>query len=118
MTHFSLMAWPLRDRLKKTRYEDIEEFKVLLMLERLILQPLRNSHDEALFVGLKDRFRAEAEFLTWELRGGGAELDYQTARVLLQTKCEVLQLRGKRLNIRQDQNCRERAAWLAAGELP
>ena len=85
---------------------------------RLILQPLRNWRDEALFVGLKDRFPGETEFLTWEFRCGGTELNHQTARGLLRTKCEVFRLREKRQIKQRAQDCRERTAWLAAGALP
>lgn len=118
MNQFAPVSWSLRDRLRETRFEDVEEFKALLLLERLILQPLRSWRDEALFVGLKHRFPAEAEFLSWQLHGGGSELDHQTARALLRTKCEVLRLREKRRSKCQDQYCRERAAWFAAGGLP
>ncbi len=118
MMLFQPISWGLRNRLRETHYEDVEEFKALLLLERLLLQPLRNWRDEALFVGLKDRFPMETGFLTWQLRGGGTELDHQTARALLQNKCEVLRLRERRQIRYRDYQQRERAAWLAAGGLP
>jgi hypothetical protein len=118
MNQFVPISWALRNRIKETRYEDVEEFKALLALERLILQPLRNWRDEALFVGLKDRFPGETEFLTWQLHSGGTELDNQTARGLLRTRCELMRLREKRRIERRDFYRRERAEWFAAGGLP
>ena len=52
MKQFAPVSWSLRDRLKETRYEDIEEFKALLTLERLILQPRNRGKGAAIRTAL------------------------------------------------------------------
>jgi hypothetical protein len=118
MNQFAPGSEFLRIRLRGTRYEDVEEFRALLKLEQLVLRPIRNWRDEALFIGLRDRFPAETEILIGEFEFGDTPLDDQTAAVPRQSKPELLRLREKRRIERRDFYRRERAEWFAAGGLP
>ncbi len=115
---FTPVTHYLQNRLRRTNYEDIEKFRALLLLERLILQPLRNWFEEALFVGLRDRFPLEAEALLFEIRFGSITLDHLTTAARRRSRSELLRIREKRRIERRDHYQRERADWFAAGGLP
>lgn len=115
MNRFSPITRYLRDRLRRTAYEDVDEFRQLLLLERLVLQPLRNWFEEALFTGLRDRFPREADALIFEFRFGSIALDHSTTATLRRSRSELLRLRDKRQPESRDHYRRERAEWFAAG---
>lgn len=108
----------LCDRLRRTTYEDIDEFRALLLLERLSLQPLRSWFEEALYVGLRDRFPMEAEALNFEIRFGLRALDASVVPALRRSCSILLRVQKTRLVERTEHYRRERASWLAAGGLP
>ncbi len=118
MNRFCPVTYYLRDRLHRTSYEDIDEFRQLLLLERLILQPLRGWFEEALFVGLRDQFPEETRTMMFEIRFGFVMPDQQTATGLRRTRSELLRLRESRRIEHREHMWRERAAWFAAGGLP
>ena len=82
MNRFSPVTHYLRSRLGRTCYEDIEEYKALMILERLILQPLRGWFEETLFLGLRERFPQETRALIFEVRFGCLFPDPETATAL------------------------------------
>jgi len=116
MSRFSPTTCYLRDRLRRTSYEDIAEFKQLLLLERLIGLPIRGEFEEALFANLADRFPKEAEALTLEIRFGLIVPD--PTAVPSRSNSELLRLREQRRRERRDYYRQERDAWLAAGVIP
>lgn len=116
MSRFSPTTCYLRDRLRRTSYEDIDEFKQLLMLERLIVLSVRGEIEEALFVGLRDRFPDEAEVLILEFRSGLIAPDPTAVRS--RSNSELLKLREQRRQQRRDYYRRERTDWFVAGGQP
>ena len=117
MSQFSPTTCYLRDRLRRTSYEDIAEFKQLLVLERLIGLSVRGEFEEALFLSLRDRFPKDAEALSLEIRYGlippGA-----TTEIQRKSNSEILRLREQRRIQRRNFYRRERADWFAAGGAP
>lgn len=118
MNRFVPVTGSLRSRLGRTSYEDVDELKALLILERLVLQPLRGWFEEALFVGLRDQFSQETEALIYEVKYGCTYLNHQTAAAFRRSRSELLRLRESQRIERRDHYCRERAEWFAAGGLP
>jgi hypothetical protein len=108
----------LRERLRRTSYEDIDEFRALLLLERLSCQPLRNWFEEAVYVGLRDRFPREAKLLAFQIEFGLITFDEAMLPALRRSCSVLLRLRKQRLNERSEHYRRERADWFAAGGLP
>ena len=113
MSRFSPTTCYLRHRLARTSYEDIDEFKKLLLLERLIGLRVRGEFEEALFNSLRDRFPEEAETLTLEIRFGLIAPD--PTAIPSRSNSELLRLRERRRIERRDHYRRERAEWFAAG---
>jgi len=118
MIRFIPVTGYLQDRLRRTSYQDIDEFRALLVLERLVLQPLRGRFEEALFMGLREQFPRETEALIYEVKYGARYLDHHSAAAFRKSKSELLRLRKKRLIEHRDYYRRERAEWFAAGGLP
>lgn len=116
MSRFSPTTCYLRDRLRRTSYEDIDEFKQLLMLERLIGLSVRGEIEEALFVGLRDRFPDEAEVLILEVRSG-LIVPEVLATAPSRSNSELLRHREQRRIERRDYYRHQRAEWFAAGGL-
>ena len=117
MSQISPTTCYLRSRLARTSYEDIGEFKQLLLLERLIGLPIRGEFEEALFNGLRDRFPEETEALTLEIRYG-LIVPGSTTPIPSRSNSELLRLREQRRIERRDHFRRERADWLTAGGQP
>jgi hypothetical protein len=68
MNKFIAVSSFLRKRLARTSFDNVEEFRQLLLLERLVLRPLRAWPAEAMFIGLGEQFPAEIltrEFEFW-----------------------------------------------------
>ena len=59
MNRFIPVSSFLRKRLARTNFDDVEEFRQLLLPERLILRPLRAWPAEAMFIRLREQFPAE-----------------------------------------------------------
>ncbi len=118
MIRFVPVTGYLQARLQRTSYENIDEFRALLVLERLVLQPLRGWFEESLFIGLRQRFPQETEALIFEVMYGARYLDHQTAVAFRRSRSELLRLREKRLPENRERFWRERAVWIAAGGQP
>lgn len=116
MSRFAPTTCCLRRRLARTSYEDIGEFKQLLLLERLIGLPFHGEFEEALFLGLRARFPDEAEALMLEIRFG-LIVPAPTTAIPSRSNSELLRVREQRRIERRDHYRRERAEWLAAGGL-
>ncbi len=117
MSQFAPTTCYLRSRLARTSYEDIDEFKQLLVLERLIGLRVRGEFEEALFLSLRDRFPDEAEALILEVRDG-LIAPAPTTEIPSRSNSEILRLREQRRSERRDFYRRERADWFAAGGAP
>jgi len=116
MSRFEPTTCYLRRRLARTSYEDVYEFKRLLLLERLIGLSVRGEFEEALFLCLRDRFPEEAEVLILEVRDG-LIVPGSTTAIPERSNSELLRLREQRRIERRDFYRRERAEWLVAGGL-
>lgn len=116
MSRFAPTTCYLRRRLTRTTYEDIDEFKQLLVLERLIGLPFRGEFEEALFLSLRDRFPNETEVLILEIQLGLIP-PHTTTEVPSRSNSELLRHREQRRLERRDWYRRERADWLTSGGL-
>jgi hypothetical protein len=56
----------LRKRLARASFDNVDEFRQLLLRERLVLRPLRAWPAEAMFIGLRDQFPSEIRTLVRE----------------------------------------------------
>jgi hypothetical protein len=74
MNKFIAVSSFLRKRLARTSFDNVEEFRQLLLLERLVLRPLRAWPAEAMFIGLGEQFPAETRILTREFEFWGRPL--------------------------------------------
>ena len=75
MRQFLAVSDFLRQRITSTSFDDVEEFRQLLLLERLILRPLRAWPAERMFVGLREHFPRETRCLIREFTFRGIRLD-------------------------------------------
>ena len=113
MNRFSPVSGFLRMRLESTSYENVEQFRQLLLLERLILQPLRAWPAEAMFVGLRETFAIETKLMNGEFRSWDRH-----SIPLPRARPELDRLIDRRRPENRERIRRERAAWIAAGGLP
>jgi hypothetical protein len=123
MNRFIPISAFLRKRLARTSFDNVEEFRQLLLLERLVLQPLRAWPAEAMFIGLREQFPAEARMLIREFEFRGLPPDSRHIAVLPRLRCELTRLlERRRIENREHtwgkHTWRERAAWIAAGGQP
>jgi hypothetical protein len=71
MNQFIPVSTFLRKRLARRSFDNVEEFRQLLLLERLVLRPLRARPAEAMFIGLRAQFPAETRTLIREVEFWG-----------------------------------------------
>lgn len=110
MSQFAPITDYLRRRLRRTRFDEVETFKQLLLLERLVLMPLRDWRGEVVFLGLCALHPDEAKSLIREAR---CQKGNDTS-----TDDTCLDWRQFTTNANEDQrqrSWRERVAWLEAG---
>lgn len=108
----------LQKRMRRTSFDDIDVFRQLLMLEHLILRPLRGWVEESLFIGLQTRYPRECQILIAELGLDEISLSCPPLASLGRYSPELAKLvEGRRLESRERQ-WRERAEWITAGGQP
>jgi hypothetical protein len=118
MNRFIPVSTFLRKRLARTRYDKVEEFRQLLLLERLVLRPLRAWPAEAMFIGLREQFPSETRMLIREFEFWGLPPDSRNIAALPKVRCELTRLLERRRVENGERTWRERAAWIAAGGQP
>jgi hypothetical protein len=72
MNQFIPVSDFLRKRLARTSYDNVEEFRQLPLLERLVPRPLRAWSAEAMFIGLREQSPAETRTLIRKFQSGAA----------------------------------------------
>jgi hypothetical protein len=98
MNKFIAVSSFLRKRLARTSFDNVEEFRQLLLLERLVLRPLRAWPAEAMFIGLGEQFPAETRILTREFEFWGRPPGIRNIAALPRFRCEPTRLLEPRQN--------------------
>ncbi len=116
MNHFAPVSSYLTNRLQRTSFEDVTDFRQLLLLEQLIRHPLRGYLEEALFVGLRTQFPRECRILIAEFDRRG--IHHQMSSAPREGKSVLGALVESNRTAHREQRWRERADWILAGGLP
>lgn len=116
MSVFDPSSCYLRYRLQRTTYDDVEEFRLLLLLERLVLRPLRGRLEEAVFIGLREQYPKECRKLILEFQRRGHNRGTWASRG---NRGSVLEALVESRRIEHRERCwLERAEWIRAGGMP
>ena len=118
MNQFQAVSDYLQQRIGWTRFDDVDEYRQLLLLERLILRPLRAWPAERMFIGLSEQFPRETKQLIREFAYRGITPDEHIIAAVPRHQGELARLLDSRRYENREHRWRERAAWLAAGGQP
>jgi len=115
MRQFLAVSDFLQKRIASTSFDEVEEYRQLLLLERLILRPLRAWPAERMFVGLRENFPSETRCLIREFTFRGITADERIIARMPRHESELRRLLDRGRFENREHRWRERAAWLAAG---